>query len=140
MSVSALDLRAPLTVTPNVTIQDTLDLLNREGFDQVPVVSDSGDIMGMVTVGNMMAQVVKSKVKPSEPISQVMYKQFKKVKMDISLGQLSRMLDTDHFVLIVHDQRQYEGPSKMSKKQMIFGIATRIDLLNFITKQPVHEA
>ncbi|XP_033757822.1 cystathionine beta-synthase-like isoform X2 [Pecten maximus] len=139
MNVSALDLRAPLTVTPTVTIQDTLDLLNREGFDQVPVVSDSGDIMGMVTVGNMMAQVVKSKVKPAEPISQVMYKQFKKVKMDISLGQLSRMLDTDHFVLVVHDQRQYEGPSKMSKKQMIFGIATRIDLLNFITKQQTQE-
>ncbi|XP_021364962.1 cystathionine beta-synthase-like isoform X1 [Mizuhopecten yessoensis] len=139
MNVSALALRAPLTVTPTVTIQDTLDLLNKEGFDQVPVVSDTGEIMGMVTVGNMMAQVVKAKVKPAEPISRVMYKQFKKVKMDISLGQLSRMLDTDHFVLVVHDQRQYEGTSKMSKKQMIFGIATRIDLLNFITKQQTQD-
>lgn len=37
------------------------------------------DIMGMVTVGNMMAQVVRSKVKPSDPISKVMYKQFKMV-------------------------------------------------------------
>lgn len=139
MNVSALDLRAPLTVTPSVTIQDTLDLLNREGFDQVPVVTDPGDIMGMVTVGNMMAQIVKAKVRPSDPVSKVMYKQFKKVRMDISLGQLSRMLDTDHFVLVVHDQRLYEGSSKMSRKQMIFGIATRIDLLNFITKQQTQD-
>ncbi|XP_061183606.1 cystathionine beta-synthase-like isoform X2 [Saccostrea echinata] len=134
LNVSALQLRAPLTVTPAVTIQETLDLLNKEGFDQVPVVNDAGDIMGMVTVGNMMAQVVRSKIKPSDPVSKVMYKQFKMVSMATSLGEISRMLDTDHFVLVVHGQRQYEGNNLMSKKQMIFGIATRIDLLNFITQ------
>lgn len=33
----------------------------------------------MVTVGNMMAQVVKSKVQKSDPVSKAMYKQFKQV-------------------------------------------------------------
>ena len=42
LCVSALHLQAPLTVTQCVTLQDTLDLLNKEGFDQVPVVGDSG--------------------------------------------------------------------------------------------------
>ena len=42
LNVSALQLRAPLTVTPTVTIQETLDILNKEGFDQVPVVNDAG--------------------------------------------------------------------------------------------------
>lgn len=134
LHVSALQLRAPLTVTPTVTIQETLEILNKEGFDQVPVVNDAGDILGMVTVGNMMAQVVRSKVKPSDPVSKAMYKQFKMVSMATSLGEISRMLDTDHFVLVVHGQRQYEGNNFVSKKQMIFGIATRIDLLNFITQ------
>lgn len=135
LPVSSLDLKAPLTVTPSVTIQETLELLNGEGFDQVPVVNESGIILGMLTVGNMMSQVVRSKVKPSDAVSSVMYKQFKKVRMDTSLGQISRMLDTDHFVVVVHDQRQFEGKDSMAKKQMIFGLATRIDLLNFITKQ-----
>ncbi|XP_071175798.1 cystathionine beta-synthase-like isoform X1 [Mytilus edulis] len=135
LPVSSLSLRAPLTVTPTVTIQETLELLNKEGFDQVPVVNEAGLILGMLTVGNMMSQVVRSKVKPSDHVSAVMYKQFKKVQMGTTLGQISRMLDTDHFVVVVHDQRQYEGQSLMSKKQMIFGLATRIDLLNFITKQ-----
>ncbi|KAK7491019.1 hypothetical protein BaRGS_00017715 [Batillaria attramentaria] len=134
LRVSALELQAPLTVTPSVTLQDSLDLLNKEGFDQVPVVDESGAILGMVTVGNILAQMVKNKVKPSDPVSKIMYKQFKMVKMDVTLGQLSRMLDTDHFVLVVHDQRQSDTGSlgSMEKKQMIFGIATRIDLLNFI--------
>jgi hypothetical protein len=42
LPVSSLDLRAPLTVTPTVTIQEALDLLNKEGFDQVPVVNEAG--------------------------------------------------------------------------------------------------
>lgn len=33
----------------------------------------------MVTIGNMMAQVVKNKVKKSDPVSKAMYKQFKMV-------------------------------------------------------------
>ena len=28
------------------------------------------------------------------------------VHMEVSLGQLSRMLDTDHYVLVIHDQTQ----------------------------------
>lgn len=42
LKVSSLKLLAPLTVMPTVTIQETLDLLNKEGFDQVPVVDESG--------------------------------------------------------------------------------------------------
>ncbi|GFO11076.1 cystathionine beta-synthase, partial [Plakobranchus ocellatus] len=42
LNVSALKLLAPLTVMPSVSIQDTLDLLNKEGFDQVPVVDETG--------------------------------------------------------------------------------------------------
>ncbi|ESO88456.1 hypothetical protein LOTGIDRAFT_219173 [Lottia gigantea] len=134
LKVSALSLRAPLTVTPTVTVQETLDILNKEGFDQVPIMDDNGDVLGMVTIGNLMSQIVKHKVKRSDPVNKVMYKQFKQISLDTTLSQLSRLLDTDHYVLVVHQQRQYTGPSVISKKQMIFGIATRIDLLNFITQ------
>jgi len=44
------------------------------------------------------------------------------------------MLDTDHFVLVVHGQRQFQADGRENTKKMIFGIATRIDLLNFITQ------
>ena len=44
LKVSALDLKAPLTVNSKVTIQETLNLLYREGFDQVPVVDDAGSV------------------------------------------------------------------------------------------------
>lgn len=36
-------------------------------------------ILGMVTLGNMLSSVLAGKVKPSDQVSKVIYKQFKKV-------------------------------------------------------------
>jgi cystathionine beta-synthase len=134
LRVSSIDLNAPLTVHPNVTIQATINLLSSEGYDQVPVVDDAGNVEGMVTLGHMMSQILKSRAKTTDPVSKVIYKQFKQVTLDTTLGKLSRMLDTDHFVLVVHGQRQFMSNGQETTKKMIFGIATRIDLLDFISK------
>lgn len=134
LETSALKLAAPLTIQPKVTIQETLSILTREGFDQVPVVGETGEILGVLTTGHVMSELMRAKAKPSDPVENIVYKQFKTVTLNTKLGLLSRMLDTDHFVLVVQDQRQFEGQGKESMKKMIFGIATRIDLLNFIAQ------
>lgn len=41
----------------------------------------------MVTLGNMLASVLAGKIKPSDPVSKVLYKQFKQVyHTDIFIG------------------------------------------------------
>ena len=42
-------------------------------------VSFASNVEGMVTVGHMMSQVMKGQVKASDPVSKVIYKQFKQV-------------------------------------------------------------
>ena len=42
LRVSSLNLNAPLTVSPDVSIQETINLLSKEGFDQVPVMDADG--------------------------------------------------------------------------------------------------
>lgn len=56
------------------------------------------------------------------------------VTLDISLGQLSRILDHDHFAVVVHRQNLYTTSKDVQQKETIFGLVTRIDLLNFITR------
>ena len=41
-TVSALKLNAPLTVLPSCSCQDAVEIMNKENFDQLPVVNDSG--------------------------------------------------------------------------------------------------
>lgn len=139
LPVSALNLAVPLTVSPDMTINEVLELLNKEGYDQVPVIDDTGSILGMATIGHMMSQIMKSKAKTSDPVKLVTYKQFCAVGLDTSLGHISKLLDMDHFVLVVHNQRMVSANFKETIKTMIFGIATRIDVLNFIAKMEASE-
>ncbi|NP_001080616.1 cystathionine-beta-synthase L homeolog [Xenopus laevis] len=135
LKVSSLSLSAPLTVLPTVSCGQTIQLLRDKGFDQVPIVSETGLVLGMVTLGNMLSSVLAGKVKPSDLVTKVIYKQFTQVNLADSLGKLSRILETDHFALVLHGQIQYHSDGSSSKKQMVFGVVTAIDLLNFITRE-----
>uniref|UniRef100_A0A3Q2YNI9 Cystathionine beta-synthase n=1 Tax=Hippocampus comes TaxID=109280 RepID=A0A3Q2YNI9_HIPCM len=106
LNVQNLNLCAPLTVLPTVSCQRTIKILKEKGFDQAPVVDESGVILGMVTLGNMLASILAGKIKLSDPVSKVLYKQFKQIRLLDNLGKLSRILEIDHFALVVHEQIQ----------------------------------
>ncbi|XP_052403045.1 cystathionine beta-synthase a [Carassius gibelio] len=139
LKLQNLNLCAPLTVLPTVTCQKTIKILKEKCFDQAPVVDEAGLILGMVTLGNMLASVLAGKVKPSDPVSKVLYKQFKQIRLTDNLGKLSRILETDHFALVVHEQIQYLTDGSSTQKQMVFGVVTAIDLLNFVTAREKRE-
>lgn len=146
LRVQELSLSAPLTVLPTVTCEDTIAILREKGFDQAPVVNESGAILGMVTLGNMLSSLLAGKVRPSDEVCKVLYKQFKPIHLTDTLGMLSHILEMDHFALVVHEQIQSRdqawsrvvgGPTDCSngmssKQQMVFGVVTAIDLLNFV--------
>ena len=69
--VSSLELNAPMTVEPHVQCQHVLEILDREGFDQIPVTDSSGVVLGIVTLGNLMACIVNKKVGMGDPVSKV---------------------------------------------------------------------
>ncbi|XP_075398369.1 cystathionine beta-synthase isoform X1 [Tenrec ecaudatus] len=146
LRVQELSLSAPLTVLPTVTCEHTIEILREKGFDQAPVVDEAGVILGMVTLGNMLSSLLAGKVQPSDQVRKVIYKQFKQIRLTDPLGQLSHILEMDHFALVVHEQIQSQdqalsgvvgGPAdhsheRSSQKQMVFGVVTAIDLLNFV--------
>ncbi|XP_015448603.1 cystathionine beta-synthase isoform X1 [Pteropus alecto] len=145
LRVQDLSLSAPLTVLPTVTCEHTIAVLRDKGFDQAPVVDESGTILGMVTLGNMLSCLLAGKVQPSDPVHRVIYKQFRQIHLTDPLGRLSHILELDHFALVVHEQIQSRdqalaggggpadhGHGESSKRQMVFGVVTAIDLLSFV--------
>nr|XP_048312980.1 cystathionine beta-synthase-like [Myodes glareolus] len=132
LRVQELSLSAPLTVLPTVTCEHTSNILREKGFDQAPVVNEAGTILGMVTLGNMLSSLLAGKVQPSDEVCKVLYKQFKPIHLSGTLGSLSHILEIDHFTLVIHEQIQYHSNGLSSKWQMVFGVVTAIDLLNFV--------
>lgn len=130
--VQELSLAAPLTVLPSVTCEHTIEILREKGFDQAPVVDGAGVILGMVTLGNMLSSLLAGKVRPADQVHKVIYRQFRQVPLSAPLGELSRILEVDHFALVVQEQIEYQSNAVSSKRQMVFGVVTAIDLLNFV--------
>lgn len=133
MKISSLQLQAPLTVQPTITCQEAIDVMKKEGYDQIPVVDENGGILGMVTMGNLMNRIVNKKAASSDPVEKVLFRQFKKISLDTTLGRLSTIFEKDSFALVVHNQRMYTSGEQAMNREVIIGIASIIDLLNYIT-------
>jgi len=131
-TVGDIPLSTPITVGPTVTCSECVDILNKNGYDQMPCLNKEGDIEGMVTLGNLTSQIVSGRVKATDPVSKVLYRQFIQVPISTTLGALSKIFDKDHFALVVTRQKYISSPNNMSEKTLVFGVATRIDLLNYI--------
>eukprot|EP00463_Aulacantha_scolymantha_P001827 TRINITY_DN2451_c0_g1_i1.p1 TRINITY_DN2451_c0_g1~~TRINITY_DN2451_c0_g1_i1.p1 ORF type:complete len:156 (-),score=28.34 TRINITY_DN2451_c0_g1_i1:27-494(-) len=74
--VADLQLKVPLTVGPDITCSECLQLLNEKGYDQLPVIGEGSEIMGMVTMGNLSSYVISGRAQANDPITNVLYKQW----------------------------------------------------------------
>jgi len=155
--VCDLPMNTPLTITSDVSCKDAISLLKQEGFDMVPVLQDGG-VIGVVTEGNMTNFLLSGRCQPETTVAEagVIYKGFKKFSMNDSLADIARALDREPFVLIVTEQRCYSGvkrskvtsnsnapgtPNRSRTKvvNLVSGIATRIDLLDYISSEAPEE-
>ncbi|KAF2975410.1 hypothetical protein EK904_001976 [Melospiza melodia maxima] len=86
IKVQKLNLSAPLILLPEVSCQKAIEILQEKGYDQAPVVAESGLILGMVTLSNTLSSVQDGNVELSDPVTKVAYDQFSKVDILKALG------------------------------------------------------
>jgi CBS domain-containing protein len=97
--VCDLNLNTPLTISRNVRCKDAIALLKREGFDMVPVIDEEGDVVGVVTEGNMSSTIISGRASPDATVMDagVIYKKFKKLSMNARLADLATALDMEPY-------------------------------------------
>ena len=117
--------QVPCTISPEVTCKQAIDILSGEGFDQLPVVSAEGTILGVVTEGNLTAKLMSGRVNASDSVTKALYSQFRCVSLASKLGDLARIFDRDHFALVVTSQRCFGASGAPSAKTVISGVVSR---------------
>ena len=123
----------PETVAPSVTCRKVIKIKKQLAVDQVPIVQLDGNVVGVATLGNIMAKIIAGVIDDTTPVSEVIYRQFMKVSPNVTLGKLSKILEHHWFAIVVNSQKFWSGESSCKSKEMIVSLVTRIDLLNFIT-------
>jgi len=136
-AVGCLELPSPVTVLPTLHVKDAIHIMRSGGYDQLPVVDESSNILGVVTEGNLTALLTHGRAKPADSVSSVLYKKFRQVTPATTLAELARIFDREPYALVITSQKcvSTEGSEiKTTEKRIVTAVVTRIDLLNYISK------
>jgi len=117
----------------------------------------------MITLGSLLTHLLHKKLEASEKVESALFSQFKKVRLDMTLGQLTYILNIHHFALVIHSQIECKlvcaiyitsshkglylilkrktvsgAENEEKEREIIIGVVTQIDLLNYITGVEEH--
>ena len=95
----------PETVAPSVTCRKVIKIMKQLAVDQVPIVHLDGNVVGVATLGNIMAKIIAGVINDTTPVSEVIYRQFMKVSPNVTLGKLSKILEHHWFAIVVNSQK-----------------------------------
>jgi cystathionine beta-synthase len=95
---------SPMTITEVVTCKEVLEKLKSLHLEQIAITDCHGGIKGMATVNNIMCKVLDRSLQFTDPISNGLYTKFIKIRMDTTLGRLSRILEKEPYVVVVQNR------------------------------------
>ncbi|GAM17507.1 hypothetical protein SAMD00019534_006820 [Acytostelium subglobosum LB1] len=125
-TVADLHLPKPITVTANTSCKAAVEMLQQHGFDQLPVVSETKKIVGLVTLGNLLSHSTSKRSMPNDPVSKVMFRfhtsqEFIPITNQTSLASLQKFFEAHSSAVVT------EGDE-------IVSVVTKIDLLTYLMK------
>jgi len=121
-----LNLPDAVVVSTDKTCSETTVLMQKGGFDQVPVVDGRGLMVGLVTIGNLLSKISSQRVLPSDSVSKAMFtfdtkSKFEVVTMDTRLSDLTKFFE-NHAAAFVTTP---DGAK-------VLKVVTQVDLLHYL--------
>lgn len=107
-----------VAATPDMTVREGLEMMNEQGFSQLPVVEE-GKAVGSLRDNRLMAAVLEDRDRLDKPVSSIMEPSFPVVSHSTEISDATRLL-TDARAILVEDYG------------IITGIITRHDLVQVL--------
>ena len=117
-SVGDIMVEEVAVLAPDDAVQSAVERMVREGISQLPVVSDSGAILGLVSEASLLG----ADVQPDRPVQSVMQMNFAVVNLGVTITEGRRLL-VEHEVLLVTDAG------------ILCGLVSRIDMVRALSKE-----
>ncbi|KAL7748604.1 cystathionine beta-synthase [Sorochytrium milnesiophthora] len=130
------DLRLPsaVTVSPSTGCREAVLVMQKNGFDQLPVVSKHHHIVGLVTLGHVLSRVSSGRVTLDSPVSDVMFKfavtttKFVEITPDTPLDTLNDFFEK-HSAAVVTERASVDGEGQVMK---VVSVVTKVDLVGWL--------
>jgi len=130
-TVKTLNLPDAVTVAPDTTCENCLNIMKKGGFDQVPIVDDKKKLIGLITTGSLLAKISKGEASFTDPVTKAMYsfntkRGFEEITPETKLNDLLKFFEKNSagFVTV----RDAHGNAVVKK------VVTKVDLLAFFVR------
>ncbi|KAF9991540.1 hypothetical protein BGZ80_005618 [Entomortierella chlamydospora] len=130
-TIGDLHLKAAVTVTNTSQCREAILLMERNGFDQLPVVSSkNGRLVGLVTLGNLLSRIAAGRVQVDGQVHDVMFKfqktgtHFVEINDDTLLEDLTAFFEKNSAGVVTE-----RGGSKVK------AVVTKVDLVSYLVKK-----
>jgi len=130
-TVKDLNLPEAITVEGKTTLQATLDIMKKGGFDHIPIVDQHKKMVGLVTTSSLLSSIAKGKAKVSDPVMKAMYssntkQSFQEITPDTKLSDLQRFFEKNSAAFVT----EKEGDVAVVKS-----VVTKVDLLHYLASK-----
>ncbi|KAF9946183.1 hypothetical protein BGZ65_009992, partial [Modicella reniformis] len=129
--VKDLHPKAAVTVTDSSPCREAILLMERNGFDQLPVVStENGSLVGLVTLGNLLSRIAAGRVEVDGQVKEVMFKfqkvgnHFIEITDDTPLEDLAAFFEKNSAGIVTE-----KGGFKVK------AVITKVDLVSYLVKK-----
>lgn len=150
-TIADLNLKPVVTIKEDALVSSAIETFHDKGFDQLPVANAAGKLVGLVTLGNVLAYVSRGRASVKSPVKDVMLdfrklgsfnvsepstsvgtpsvknskRKFAEITVDTPLSALNRFFE--HNSAAVVTERTADGVKAVH-------VVTKVDLLSFLAK------
>ncbi|CAG8548383.1 943_t:CDS:2 [Funneliformis mosseae] len=131
-TIKDLNLKVAITIDSQATCREAIEILEQNEFDQLPVTSSPNKkLVGLVTLGNLLARISRGRATPDSPVNDVMFKfirakNFEEFTTDIPLEKLTRFFEKHSSAVVTERKNDGVLVPKHESKTVLYdnGIVT----------------
>jgi len=99
-TVKDLNLHEAHFLSPELTIREAIDEIQKYSFDQFPVKNSEGNIIGCITSTHLTTRLVKRKCNLDDKIEKNVIKEYRNVSSKVTLNELGRVFTRHNFAFV----------------------------------------
>ncbi|KHN99765.1 cystathionine beta-synthase [Metarhizium album ARSEF 1941] len=153
-TIASLRLKPVTSVVDTAPCSEAIETMRDKGFDQLPVLSASSKLVGLVTLGNLLSYISRGRATPQSPVKDVMFnfsrldeivtdprqgasvtktsgpkRKFVEITLDTPLSTLSKFFEWNSAAVVTARSGDNVSLSKP------IGVVTKVDLLTWMVSK-----
>jgi len=98
----------PVAIHCEKKCEDVYKLMTDLSYDQVPVVDGKGSVLGVVNMSDMAMKLACGDITVKSAVTEVMCKEYKKVKLSTNLYSVSKLFEKERFMIVTGNSTKYD--------------------------------